>query len=128
MQRVIALFGEAEKGHWEKPHLVKDLAGLIDLLGNPPPESDGLFFAIQALLYKREVIYFRVQEEGFSKADYFSGLKILQNKHQITQIHGLCMPGVGDKEIIEATQPICQIHKTQLILSPKDLYDYLTEN
>ena len=127
MQRVIALFGEAEKGQWEKPHIIKGLPELIDLCGNPPPESEGLFFAIQALLYEREVIYFRVQEEGFSKSDYFSGLKFLKNKNQTKQLHALCMPGVGDSEIINASNPVCEIHKTHLIITQKDLFDYLTE-
>ena len=126
MQRVIALFGEAEKGQWKKPHIVKGLPELIDIFGNPPPESKGLFFAIQALLFEREVIYFRVQEEGFSKDDYFSGLNLLRTKDQIKRVHALCMPGVGDKEIINASNPICEIHKTHLIISEQDFYDYLT--
>lgn len=119
MQRVIALFGESEKGQWEKPHLIKGLPELIDLLGNPPPETEGLFFAIQALLYEREVIYFRVQQEGFSKEDYFSGLNILKNKSQTKQLHAICMPGVGNSEIINATNPVCEIHKTHLIITQK---------
>ena len=126
MQRVIALFGEAEKGQWEKPHIVKGLPELIDLFGNPPPESKGLFFAIQALLFEREVIYFRVQEEGFSKEDYFSGLNLLKNRSRIQRVHALCMPGVGNREILDASNPICEIHRTQLILTEEDLYDYLT--
>lgn len=126
MRRTVALFGEAEKGHWECPHFVKALPDLVDLFGNPPKESEGLFFAIQALLYKREVIYFRVQEEGFSKEDYFAGLKVLKNKLQVKQLHGLCMPGVGDPELLQAFQPICDFHKTQLIVTQRDLFDYLT--
>lgn len=125
MRRTVALFGEAEKGQWESPHLVKALPELIDLLGNPPEESEGLFFAIQALLYKREVIYFRVQEEGFSKTDYMAGLKVLRNSQQV-KVHALCMPGVGDPELLQAFQPICEYHKTHLIVSQKDLFDYLT--
>jgi hypothetical protein len=127
MQRVIALFGEAEKGQWKKPHIIKGLPELIDLLGNPPPDTEGLFFAIQALLYERQVLYFRVQEEGFSREDYFSGLKFLENKNQTKQLHALCMPGVGDSAILDATNPICEIHKTHLIVTQKDLFDYLTE-
>lgn len=126
MQRVIALFGEAEKGQWKKPYRVRELPELIDLLGNPPAESEGLFFAIQALLYEREVIYFRVPEEGFSKEDYFLGFSLLKNKEKIKQVHALCMPGVGDKEILDAANPICEIYKSHLITTQKDLYDYLT--
>jgi len=126
MQRVVVLFGEAEKGQCKKPYILRELPQLMDALGNPPPESEGLFFAIQALLYEREIIYFRVQEEGFSKVDYFCGLKYLKNKDKIKQVHAVCMPGVGDREILDATQPVCEIHKSHLITTQKDLYDYLT--
>ena len=125
-QHVVALFGEAEKGQCKKAYIVRELPQLIDVLGNPPPESEGLFFAIQALLFEREIIYFRVEEEGFSKADYFCGLKYLKNKDKVKQVHAVCMPGVGDKEILDATHPVCELHKSHLITTQKDLYDYLT--
>ncbi len=126
MRCTVALFGEAEKGHLETPHVIKALPELVDRLGQPPEKSEGLFFAIQALLYERDVIYFRVQDEGFSIDDYLNGLDILKNKRHIKQIHAICMPGVGDPEIIKASDPICEIHKTHLIVSQKDLFDYLT--
>lgn len=128
MRCTVALFGEAEKGHLEIPHVIKALPELVDRLGHPPEESQGLFFAIQALLYEREVIYFRVQDEGFSIDDYLNGLDILKNKRHIKPIHALCMPGVGDPNIIKASDSICQIHKTHLIVSQKDLFDFLTGN
>ncbi len=123
MKHVVALFGEAEKGQFKKPYILRELSQLIDLLGSPPPETLGLFFAIQALLYKRELIYFRVQEEGFSRADYFNGFTTLKN---VKQIHALCLPGVGDTEILTACQELCEIHSSPLISSEKDLYDYFT--
>ncbi len=123
MRSIIALFGESEKGQFKKPYLVHELPELIDCLGNPPQESEGLFFAIQALLYKREVIYFRVREEGFSRADYMNGFKYLRG---VKQVNALCLPGVGDAEILEASYPICELHKSQIITTEKDLYDYLT--
>ncbi len=126
MRHIMALFGEAEKGQFKKPYILRELPQLIDLLGNPPAESEGLFFAIQALLYKREVIYFRVQEEGFSKADYFSGMKHL--KEEVQEVHAICLPGVGDIEILNASNPVCERHKSHLIMTEKDLYDYLTSH
>ena len=123
MRHVIALFGEAEKGQFKKPYVFKELPQLVDHLGNPPPESEGLFFAIQALLYKREVIYFRVLEEGFSLIDYMYGLGALR---EVKQLHALCMPGVSDRQILSASQVICNTHKSMLIATQKDLYDYLT--
>ena len=124
MKQTIALFGEAEKGAYHTPHLLSKLPQLVDLLGNPPNESEGLFFAVQAILYNRDLIYFRVAEEGFSHVDYFCGLKYLANQKQ--KLHALCLPGVGDPEILAATQNICHLCKSTLITNQKDLYDYLT--
>lgn len=123
MRHVVALFGEAEKGQFKKAYFLHDLPQLMDFLGNPPPDSEGLFFAVQALLYEREIIYFRVQEEGFSRTDYFSGLKTLE---KVKQLNALCLPGVGDAEIFRASDPVCELHKSPLITTQKDLYDYLT--
>lgn len=128
MQHIVALFGEAEKGQYKKAYRLQNLPQLVDFLGNPPSESEGLFFAIQALLYEREIIYFRVKEEGFSKSDYYSGLKFLENRDNIKQLDALCLPGVGDGEILNASQPVCEIHKSHLITTQKDLYDYLTSH
>lgn len=126
MRHAMALFGEAEKGSFKAPHIVRELPQLIDRLGNPPPESKGLFFAVQALLFEREIIFFRVAEEGFSKLDYFNGLRYLEDREKTKRLSALCLPGVGDAEIIDASQSICLIHKSLLITTQKDLYDYLT--
>jgi hypothetical protein len=123
MRHTIFLFGEAEKGEYCTPIVCKSLPQLVDVLGHPPAESQGIHYAIQALLYERELIYFRVKEEGFSTPDYMRGLKILQTK-DIT-VSAICMPGVGDAEIIDSTYATCEQHKTFLILSQKDLYDFL---
>lgn len=124
----MALFGEAEKGAFKWPHLLKKLPQVFDLLGNPPAESQGLFFAVQAILYSREVIFFRVPEEGFSQHDYFSGLKYLGNRDQVKCVNAICLPGVGDPGILAATESICHIHKSFLITTQKDLYDFLTSS
>jgi hypothetical protein len=39
---------------------LKDLPQVVDFLGNPPAGTEGLFFAIQAILYERDVLFFRV--------------------------------------------------------------------
>lgn len=124
--QTVALFGEAEKGAFKKGHVLRKLPQLYDLLGNPPHESEGLFFAVQAILYNREIIYFRVVEEGFSSPDYLSGLKHLESRKD--KISALCMPGVGNPTILAASQSICDIHKSLLITNQKDLYDFLTSN
>jgi hypothetical protein len=122
----MTIFGEAEKGQYRFPHFLKDLPQLVDLLGNPPGESEGLSFAIQALLFRRDLIYFRVEQEGFSNPDYYLGLKYLEGKGSM--IHALCLPGVGDPKILDATSAVCRVHNSFLITSQKDLYDYLTAN
>lgn len=123
MRSVMALFGESEKGQLKIPYFLNDLPQLVDYLGHPPAESEGLFFAVQALLFKRELIYFRVEEEGFSEPEYITGLKYLE---EIKTVHALCMPGVGDPEILERTRSLCAKQGSLLITTQKDLYDYLT--
>lgn len=123
----VALFGEAEKGDYQTAYHCKTLPQLVDCLGNPPAESRGLFFAVQALLFHRDLIFFRVKEEGFSSQDYMQGLKILQRPELIFHISAICLPGVGDGEIIEASALTCQKLHSILITTESDFYDYLTE-
>ncbi len=126
MRPKIFLFGEAEKGDFCIPHLCRSLPQLAETFGNPPEESLGILYAVQALMYERELIFFRVKEEGFSIPDYMRGLRLLQNKDAFKELAAICLPGVGDAEIIEATGPVCSMHHSILITSEKDLYDYLT--
>jgi hypothetical protein len=127
MQNKIILFGEAEKGSFTKPHLLKSPFELSDQLGNPPKESLGIFFGIQALLFERELLFFRVREEGFSYEDYFKGIQILKEKLSFTEnLSAICIPGVGNKEIIRPLSSIAKEKRGFLITTEKDLYDYLT--
>jgi hypothetical protein len=126
MRYTIFLFGEAEKGDFCTPLLLKSLPQLAETFGNPPAESEGIRYAVQALLYERELLYYRVKEEGFSIGDYLRGLKMLENKEIYSNVAAICMPGVGDAEIIDATSTICSVRKTFLITTEKDLYDLLT--
>lgn len=121
----IALFGEAEKGAFAKPLHFQCINELNQFLGNPPKESLGIFFAIQSLLYNREVFFFRVQEEGFSEHHYLTGLKNLESQI-IGEIAAIGLPGVGNEKIINISTNICKTYKRILITTEKDLYDYLT--
>lgn len=123
----IALFGEAEKGEYRLPYFCNSLDQLVDYLGNPPEQSRGLFYAIQALLYQRQLIFFRVQEEGFSIPDYLGGVSLLKNHKIETDITAFCLPGVADSEILEVVTPICEEYHSILITSEADFYDYLTQ-
>jgi hypothetical protein len=127
MEFTVALFGEAGRGEFRTAYYCQSLEQLSKFLGEPPSrDCKGLDFAIQALLFQRGVIYFRVREEGFSTQDYLSGLGSLENKELYPNIAAICLPGVGNAEIIQATDSICNIYRSFLILSEKDLYDYLT--
>lgn len=122
----MVLFGEAERGQYQTAYFFQSLPELVEYLGNPPPNSRGLHCAVQALLYQRNLVFFRVQEEGFSHADYFSGLELLENQTKISPISALCLPGVGDTNIINAVSNFCIQHHSIMITSQSDLYDYLT--
>jgi len=126
MRQTIFLFGEAEKGEYCTPRVCKSLAELADHFGHPPSESQGVLYAIQALLYERELIFYRVKEEGFSTQDYMRGIKLLRRKEISSPLSAICMPGVGDAEIINSVHVVCRQRKSLLILTDHDLYDYLT--
>lgn len=125
ISEAIALFGEAEKGDFQRPYMFRSLPQLLDVLGNPPPDSRGLHLAIQSLMYERGVLFFRVEEEGFSLKDYYFGLDVLKSEKLPSTLSGICAPGVGDSELIDAMVPICVKHHSILIISESDLYDYL---
>lgn len=123
----IALFGEAEKGEYHYPYFCNSLSQLVDYFGNPPEQSRGLFYAIQALLYQRQLLFFRVREEGFNLPDYLNGVSLIKN-HQIEMdIAAFCLPGVGDSKILEVVTPLCQEYHSILITSEADFYDYLMQ-
>lgn len=122
----MALFGEAEKGSFQKGILLSTLDQLEDCFGSPPPGTQGLFFAIQALLFNYQLIFFRVREEGFSHADYYIGFKLLFDSEWVDQLLALGMPGVGDHEVIAAASPILELHHPILITTEADLQDLLT--
>lgn len=126
MKFTLALFGEAEKGDFSSLFEIHSVPELADNLGNPPEESRAISLAIQALMYERTLLFVRVREEGFSIKDYMRGFKLLEKKSP--PLGALCLPGVGDREILEASLSLCKKHGSLLILSEQDLYDYLTNH
>ncbi|HSX03186.1 MAG TPA: hypothetical protein VLG76_00470 [Rhabdochlamydiaceae bacterium] len=126
MSRCVFLFGEAEKGELCTPFYCRNLPSLFEKLGNPPEDSQGIHYALQTLLYQKDLIFFRVREEGFYTEDYMRGINLLKNQEVSSGLDAICMPGVGDEEIIEAATPLCQLYKSLLVITEKDLYDYLT--
>lgn len=126
MGHKIALFGEAQKGEFHSLLLVSCLPALMDVLGHPPEGSYGLHFAIQSLMFRQDVIYIRVQEEGLSLNDYLHGLHLLRNTDHVKKLSAICLPGVGHSEIIDTATEVCHLFRSVLITTEGDLYDYLT--
>lgn len=120
----IAFFGETQKGRFCYPYECKSLYQLADTFGNPPDDALALTFAIQALMYDKDIIFFRVQEEGFSIEDYMKGFSILKDINKI-KISAICLPKVGSHLIIDSVEPLCKLHKSIIITTQKDLFDYL---
>lgn len=125
MNGLIALFGETEKGRFHYPYFCNNLYQLADTFGNPPEDSLGIMFAIQALMYEREIVFFRVQEEGFSVEDYIKGIEILKDTNKIKKLCAICLPKVGNHAIINSIDLICKKQKSLIITTEKDLFDYL---
>lgn len=125
-RRVVALFGEAQKGDFHTAYHCRNLEQLVDYLGHPPPYSRGIHLAIQSLLYHRDLVFIRVREEGYSFQDYYKGLRLLANGSVVRNLAALAIPGVGDAGLLEATTAICAIYSSILITNEEDLYDYLT--
>lgn len=124
----IALFGEAERGEYRTAYFCQNLSQLDEFFGNPPPNSRGLYYAVQALLFQRNLIFFRVTEEGFSPDDYLIGLNLLKKQSVIPHLDAICAPGLGDQAIIDAILPVCTLYHSILITNEADFYDYLTSN
>lgn len=125
---IVALFGEAEKGDLHTIYFCSSLGQLFDFFGHPPRDTLGLFYAIQALLYGKSLIYFRVQEEGLSDKDYLFGLHLLREySSSIPKLNALFLPRVGTRTIIDEGLDLCQANQGILLMQEADFYDYLTD-
>ena len=125
MKPTVFLFGEAEKGEFGAPLICRSLPELCDTLGNPPEESQGIFYAVQTILFSKQLLFCRVEEEGFSSKDYIKGLRFLKSTRPTSLLQAIVIPGVGDEETMEAAADVCDLYKSLLVLTEKDLYDYL---
>ena len=76
-------------------------------------------------MYERQVLFFRVQQEGFSIEDYMMGFSILKDKKKTKKIDAIFLPKVGNPEIIDSIDPICKSQSLIVITTEKDLFDYL---
>lgn len=123
----IALFGESEKGDFHTGYYCTSLDQVVDCLGNAPPDTQGLYYATQVLLFQKDLLFFRVHEEGFSVVDYFKGLEYLQglSLQKMHPLAAICAPGVGSDEIIEDILSLCTLYNSIFLTNEADLYDYL---
>ncbi|MCF7806258.1 MAG: hypothetical protein K9M07_02950 [Simkaniaceae bacterium] len=127
MQKLtIVLFGEAERGSFHTLHYLKTLPQLNETLGNPTENSQAMDIAIQLLMYQRNLVFIRVQEEGYSLKDYMIGLKMIEDDQSIWNLAAIALPGVGDELILNECTQVCEKKRCIMIGSEKDLYDYLT--
>lgn len=126
MDHRIALFGEAEKGDFHSLLFFSCLPLLVETLGHPPEGSYGIHLAIQTIMFKRDIVYIRVKEEGFSIRDYMQGLQLLKQTESVKKLSAICMPGVGNGEIIDQAIELCSQFRCIFITKERDFYDYLT--
>jgi hypothetical protein len=117
MKSTVFLFGEAEKGEFGTPFPCRSLPHLLETVGNPPEESLGIQYAIQALHYDRTLIFCRVKEEGFSIKDYMQGCRLIKKGPFGPHLQAVFLPGVGDQEIIEAALDVCRLYNSLLVLT-----------
>ncbi|NGX57122.1 MAG: hypothetical protein K940chlam3_00005 [Chlamydiae bacterium] len=123
----IVLFGESERGDYRIPYYCRSMHQLYENLGQPAPDSEGIHFAVQALLHDFYLIFFRVKEEGYSYQDYYEGFWQLEQRPLESRLSAICIPGVGNCEVIESVSSLCVNHRSILIMSESDFYDYLTD-
>ena len=123
---MLFIFGEAEKGPFCRPVLCKEPLELFNQFGHAPQESYGLILALQSIFYQRPVLFFRVEEEGYSLNDYYKGLELLQTDWDSIPIQGIALPGVSNLEIIEKTERFIFKKRSLFLMNEKDFFDFLT--
>lgn len=124
--RTVVIFGESERGEYHTAYFCQNLTQLDEYFGNPPNDSRGIYYAVQALLFHQNLIFIRVPEEGFSEEYYLEGLTLLENGDGIPKLTAICTPGVGDQNIINTILTVCAKHHSILITNEADFYDYLS--
>jgi hypothetical protein len=126
---VVVLFGEAERGRLQTPYFCSSLQQLFEYLGEPPEETVGLYFAVQALLFNQPLLYFRVEEEGQSLEDYKAGIELLRLLPPSTMLlRALFLPKVGSEPLISECISLCKTKHSLLLVTEPDFYDYLTHS
>ena len=115
---MIAIFGESKSGEFNKLFSIKTLPDLATQLGEPTETGSGIHMAIQALLCKQHLFFYKVLEEGSNPEQYRSGFKMLK-----TAVSAIALPGVSNPSLLESAKRVAPL----LILTEQDLYDFMTQ-
>ncbi len=126
MKKTIAIFGESKEGPLKTLLLLRSLPNIVEIIGNPTETGLGVHMAIQAMLFGREVLFYRIEEEGFQRENYAFGCKLLETHPRKDDLAAIALPGVGDSTILSLAQKIIP-SGTILLLTEKDLYDFTTQ-
>ncbi len=122
----IALFGEAQKGDFSDLVTLHSLEKLHEVFGMPPGTTQGMWFSIQFLMQNEMIYFYRVKEEGFSSHCYHQGLNVLEKQILQYPLKAICMPGVGDRDIIDRATNLCKRRSIIFLCTQSDFYDYAT--
>ena len=123
----VATFGESGKGEFRTAYFCHDILQLYEKIGEPVEGAAAIDFAVQALLQRQNVIFFRIAEEGFSEEDYLAGLRFLGNTDLVQGVNAVYLPGVGTERVIQQAIEVCELHNSILVMNEADLYDYMTD-
>ena len=116
---MIAIFGESKAGEFNKLFSIKTLPDLATHLGEPTETGVAIHMAIQALLCKQQLLFYKVREEGGHSDQYLPGFKLIK-----TAITAIALPGVSSPTLLESAKRLAPL----LILTEQDLYDFMTQS
>lgn len=122
---MIACFGQTSKGRFGQPYYLKNAKSILSILGKVPEDTLGMPFALEMLKAHKDILFFRVAEEGLSLDDYLRGLQFLKKNCIQKRLLGIYLSGCFDKEVVSLAVRICNWHKSILLATQKEMIDYL---
>lgn len=124
---MIAIFGEAEIGSFKSLITLNSIPELTDKLGRPTKKGIGIHMAIQAILYDREILYYRIpNEEEPSCKEYLHGLNLLGRSTFINPLVAIALPAVNHRDILYRAKHLCHHCKILFLPNERDLYNFIS--